>query len=137
MKSGQLRTPFDFTNPHLIGERIDLNTNQQIEFGGGYDHNFVLSDKSNLIKRVAVVTEKNTGRVLEVFTTEPAVQLYTGNFLDDSLIGKSGGTYGKRSGFCLETQHYPDSPNQPSFPSTRLDPGEVYSSETIYRFSHL
>ncbi len=139
--TGEIRlvagTPFDFTNPYLMGERIDVTTNQQIQYGGGYDHNYVLTEKSTALKKAAIVTEKNTGRVLEVFSTEPAVQLYTGNFLDGTLIGKSGGAYGKRSGFCLETQHYPDSPNQKAFPSTRLDPGEEYASETIFKFSHL
>ncbi len=128
------QSPFDFRKPQLIGDRIDDLSNQQVMFGGGYDHNFVLSDKSSSLKRVALVSERTTGRVLEVHTTEPGVQLYTGNFLDGSLIGKSGKPYNKRSAFCLETQHYPDSPNQPNFPSTRLNPGEEYQSQTIYKF---
>lgn len=128
-------TPFDFRQHHLIGERIDDHSNQQIKIGSGYDHNFVIGEDSSSVKRIAVVSESTTGRVLEVYTSEPGVQLYTANHLDGSLIGKSGKPYFKRGAFCLETQHFPDSPNQPSFPSTRLSPREEYQSQTIYKFT--
>jgi len=137
--TGQLRpvvgTPFDFTLPVTIGSRIDQD-DEQLKFGGGYDHNFAF-DKgvSPAPQRVVVVSEPVSGRRLEVLTTEPGVQLYTGNFLDGSLTGKHRIKYGKRSAFCLETQHFPDSPNQPSFPSTVLRPGRTYTSTTIFRFS--
>ena len=126
-------TPFDFTAPHAIGERIH-QADEQLSYGKGYDHNFVLNKKGNELSLAAWVTEPTTGRVLETFTTEPAVQLYVGNFLD-GIRGKGGKPYNPRFGFCLETQHYPDSPNQPSFPSTMLRPGETYASTTVYRFS--
>jgi aldose 1-epimerase len=127
-------TPFDFLAPQTIGARIN-DLDQQIEFGGGYDHNFVLDKSSAQMARAARVTEPVTGRVLEVWTTEPGIQLYTGNFLDGTLTGKTGGKYGYRSGFCLETQHFPDSINQPKFPSTLLRPGKTYRTMTEYRFS--
>lgn len=137
--TGELRpvdgTAFDFRNKHSIGERINNQESQQIVYGGGYDHNYVLSDHPRKLTAAAKVMEESSGRVMEVLTTEPGVQLYTGNFLDGTLKGKSGKAYGKRSAFCLETQHHPDSPNQESFPSTRLDPGEEYRSQTVYRFS--
>lgn len=127
-------TPFDFREPHQIGERIDAD-HPQIRFGGGYDHNYIIRRRTaDGLERAAVVTEPTSGRVLEAWTTEPAVQLYTGNFLDGSVKGKQGHGYQRRSAFCLETQHYPDSPNQPSFPSTALYPGETYRSTTEYRF---
>ncbi len=129
-------TPFDFRTPTAIGARIN-DESQQIEFGGGYDHNFVLGVSGSVPKVVARVYEPTTGRTLEVETTEPGIQFYSGNFLDGSDIGKGGTAYAKRTGFCLETQHFPDSPNQrdeASFPSTILRPGEVYSSRTVYRF---
>lgn len=132
--TGELATvhesPFDFLSPHEIGERIDQE-DIQISYGGGYDHNFVVDDPS-LESEVAKVHDLQSNIELSVYTTEPGVQLYTGNFLDGSLKGKKGVLYGKRSGFCLETQHFPDSPNQTNFPSTRLDPGESYTSTTIY-----
>lgn len=130
-------TPFDFTSPTPIGARIGAD-NTQIEYGGGYDHNFVL-DRSEAGKDslalAARVVEPQTGRVMTVHTTEPGVQFYTGNFLDGSLTGKDGAVYQRHYGFCLETQHFPDSPNQPNFPSTILQPGETYRSRTIFTFS--
>jgi len=137
--TGELRdvsgTPFDFRKPTAIGARIDAN-DEQIKLGGGYDHNFVLRRKAGeAISLAARVVEAKTGRVLEVWTTEPGVQFYTGNFLDGSVHGKGGISYTKRSAFCLETQHFPDSPNQPKFPSTELKPGERYHTMTIYKFS--
>lgn len=128
-------TPFDFTNPHKIGERIGDAKDLQIKFGKGYDHCWVFTDSSNKLKNVASVYEAATGRFLEVFTTEPAIQFYSGNFLDGSVIGKSGIPAKFRTGFCLETQHYPDSPNQPKFPTTLLKPGETYQTTTVYKFS--
>ena len=138
-------TPFDFRDLHGIGGRID-DDNEQIGFGGGYDHNFVLSGGSapfgedrpsslaGLTPAVQVV-EPTTGRIMEVYTTEPGLQFYSGNFLDGTIAGKAGTVYEYRNGFCLETQHFPDSPNQPGFPSTILRPGEEYRSRTAYRFS--
>ncbi len=128
-------TPFDFTEPTAIGARIDAD-DTQIARGGGYDHNFALNGEAGMLKHAARVTDPVSGRVLDVHTTEPGVQFYTGNFLDGSLSGK-GVSYGKRSGFCLETQHFPDSPNQEAFPSTILRPGETYASRTIYSFDAL
>lgn len=126
-------TPFDFTSPHKIGERIG-DKNEQLEYGGGYDHNWVLSGGGDL-KTAATVYEPQTGRFMEVLTTEPGIQFYSGNFLDGSLKGKSGMAYNYRNGLALETQHFPDSPNHPEFPSTILEPGKEYRSTTIYRFS--
>ncbi len=128
-------TPFDFTTPTAIGARIDLE-DEQLENGGGYDHNFVLDRDGAGLAHAARVEEPTTGRVLDVYTTEPGLQFYSGNFLDGSLIGKSGQVYRHRYGFCLETQHFPDSPNQPAFPSTILRPGEEYRSRTVFVFSH-
>jgi aldose 1-epimerase len=127
-------TPFDFTSSHLIGERINDTTDIDIKLGGGYDHCWVFTDQSNKLKSVAIVTEPKSGRTMEVLTTEPAVQFYTGNFLNGSAKGKSGVKYEKRFGFCLETQHFPDSPNQVAFPTTVLKPGETYTSTTVYKF---
>src|SRR5688572_18303469 len=127
-------TPFDFRMKTPIGARIDAD-HEQIKRGGGYDHNYVLKRKEPGLVLAARVAEPSTRRVMEVHTTEPGVQFYTGNFLDGSITGKSGKPYGKRGGFCLETQHYPDSPNQPEFPSTVLRPGEEYKSQTVYTFS--
>ncbi|MCG7600623.1 galactose mutarotase [Halomonas sp. McH1-25] len=139
--TGEIRpvagTPFDFTEPTPIGERIEQD-NRQLAFGKGYDHNFVIkrespqSDESVLAARV---WEPDSGRMLEVETTEPGIQFYSGNFLDGRLTGKQGEPYEHRSGLALETQHFPDSPNQEEFPSTILRPGESYQSHTIYRFS--
>ena len=137
--TGELRdvagTPFDFRKPTAMGARINAD-DEQIKLGGGYDHNFVLRRKlGDPISLAARVVEPTTGRVVEVWTTEPGVQFYTGNFLDGSLKGKGGISYTKRSAFCLETQHFPDSPNKPKFPSTELKPGERYDTTTIYKFS--
>ena len=122
-------TPFDFRRPTPIGARID-DAHPQLAYGGGYDHNFVLNGGVT----AASVFEPRSGRTLAVQTTEPGMQLYTGNFLDGALIGKGGRPYEKRSGFCLETQHYPDSPNQRNFPTTLLEAGGVYRSTTIFTF---
>jgi aldose 1-epimerase len=136
--TGELRwvkgSPFDFTTIHKIGESID-EPDQQLIFGKGYDHNWVLNKKSDELSLAAKVKEPISGRVMEVFTTEPGLQFYSGNFLNKDEIGKGGKVYDFRSAFCLEAQHFPDSPNQPNFPSTVLNPGDVYSQKTIYRFS--
>jgi aldose 1-epimerase len=137
--TGELRnvagTPFDFLSKHAIGERINKNDDEQIKIGKGYDHNYVLNKpKPDSLTLAARVTERGSGIVMEVFTTEPGVQFYTGNFLNGSVSGKGGKVHGYRSAFCLETQHFPDSPNQPKFPSTVLRPGETYKSRTIYKF---
>jgi aldose 1-epimerase len=137
--TGELRsvegTPFDFRKPTPIGARINAD-DEQLRFAGGYDHNFVLDSGGSPSPALAArVLEPNSGRVLEILTTEPGIQFYTGNFLDGSVKGKGGKAYPKRSGFCLETQHFPDSPNQPSFPSTVLRPGQEFHSTTIYRFT--
>ncbi|WP_435011121.1 aldose epimerase family protein [Tundrisphaera lichenicola] len=124
-------TPLDFTRPTPIGARIDQIRGEP----GGYDHNFVLDPSAKLTRPAATVYEPTTGRVMEVFTTEPGVQLYTGNFLDGTIKGKGGVVYKKRQAFCLETQHYPDSIHHANFPSTVLRPGETYTQTTIYKFS--
>jgi aldose 1-epimerase len=135
---GELRkvegTPFDFRSPHTIGERISA-ADEQLKLGKGYDHNFVLNSGGGSLATIAKVNERTTGRVMEVLTTEPGVQFYTGNFLDGSVKGKGGKPYLLRNGFCLETQHFPDSPNKPEFPSVVLKPGAKYESTTVYRFS--
>lgn len=129
-----LGTPFDFLIGREIGERINMD-DQQLKFGNGYDHTWVVDGRAGTLREAAVVYEPATGRVMQVLTTEPGVQFYTGNFLDGSRPGKSGKPYPRRSGFCLETQHYPDSPNHPNFPTTTLRKGATYRSTTIYRFS--
>ena len=126
-------TPFDFLTPHKIGERIE-EKNQQLEFGKGYDHNWVINDNGNSLNLAARVTEPRTGRVMEVLTDQPGIQFYTGNFLDGSNIGKGNKVYNHRNAFCLETQVHPDSPNQPDFPNSILKPGETYRHVCIYRF---
>jgi aldose 1-epimerase len=126
-------TPFDFRQPTEIGARITAN-DEQLHRGNGYDHNFVLNSQTRALVLAARASEPSSGRVLEVHTTEPGVQLYTGNFLDGKMIGKGGVKYDKHAGFCLETQHYPDSPNHPAFPTTRLGPGESYDSTTVFAF---
>jgi len=135
---GELRavegTPLDFRTPHTLGERIDDPYEQMIK-GKGYDHNFVLNKDSSELSFAASAYDKESGRFLEVFTTQPGIQLYTGNFLDGSQTGKNRVVYNYRNGFCLETQHFPDSPNQPGFPSVVLRPGEVYQSQTVFQFS--
>ncbi|WFB36181.1 galactose mutarotase [Kiritimatiellota bacterium B12222] len=129
-------TPFDFTRPKKIGQDIYLK-NEQLEYGYGYDHNFVLTKDSHEehLTLAATVYEPSSGRYLEVHTEEPGLQFYTANFLRGEITGKSGKPYLYRGGFCLETQHFPDSPNQPTFPNTLLQPGEEYRSTTIYTFS--
>jgi aldose 1-epimerase len=138
--TGELRnvegTPFDFRQPHAIGERIESD-DEQLKLGQGYDHNFVSNGDGSSLQTAAKVTEAKSGRVMEVLTTEPGVQFYTGNHLDGTITGKGGKVYGKRSAFCLETQHYPDSPNKPAFPTVLLKPGGQYRSTTVYRFSIL
>jgi aldose 1-epimerase len=135
--TGELRpvagTPFDFTKPTAVGARIEA-ADEQIKFGKGYDHNWVLNKGAGGLTKAAEVHETKSGRVMEVWTTEPALQFYTGNFLDGTLHGK-GKTYVRRGALCMETQHYPDSPNQPAFPSTELKPGATYHTTTVYRFS--
>jgi aldose 1-epimerase len=136
--TGELRsvkgTPMDFTQPTPIGARINQE-DEQLIFGKGYDHNWVLNLVDGALTRVARVYEPKTGRVMEVFTTEPGMQFYSGNFLDGTITGKGGKVYYQRYGFCLETQHFPDSPNKPQFPSTVLKPGQTYKTTTIYQFS--
>jgi len=127
-------TPFDFTVSHRIGERIN-DTDEQLKFGGGYDHNFVLDRKGDALELAATVYEPTHGRVMEILTTEPGLQFYSGNFLDGALVGKSGKPYPYRSAVVLETQHYPDAINQPQFPSIVLHPGATYKSSTVLRFS--
>lgn len=127
-------TPFDFTSPKEIGKEIDAD-NAQIKKGGGYDHCWVLNDPNAGMRNIATVHDPKTGRIMEVATTEPGVQFYTGNFLDGTLPIPGGGVYAKRSGFCLETQHYPDSPNQSDFPSVTLEPGEKYETKTSFKFT--
>ncbi len=127
-------TPFDFTTPHAVGERIDDDSHVQIKNGGGYDHCWALRPGGGTLPVIATVYDPTSGRLMEVLSTEPGVQFYTANFLDGKLSGK-GATYGKRFGLCLETEHYPDSPNQPQFPTTVLRPGETYETTTAYRFS--
>lgn len=127
-------TPFDFTQAHPIGERIGA-ADEQLRLAGGYDHNFVLDSSDGSLASAATVYDPISGRVLEVLTTEPGLQLYSGNFLDGKVKGKSGRAYGPRGAFCLESQHAPDSINQPGFPSIVLRPGQTYRSTTIYRFS--
>jgi len=136
--TGELRavkgTPLDFTTPTKIGARIDDNY-EQLVLGHGYDHNFVINRKGDGMELAARVYEPTSGRVLEVSTTQPGVQLYTGNFLDGTITGKQGHIYKRRYAFCLETQHFPDSPNHPEFPSTILRPGETFHSKTVFKFS--
>jgi len=127
-------TPFDFTTPKKISKNI-LDDNQQLKNGIGYDHCLVFENSDGKVKLQATVYEEGSGRLMEVFTDQPAVQFYVGNYLDGSNIGKGNLPYQHRTGLCLETEHYPDSPNQHQFPSTILEPGEVYSTTTIYKFS--
>jgi aldose 1-epimerase len=127
-------TAFDFTGGATIGSRINQD-DEQLKFGNGYDHNWLLNGKMSKLQQVATVVEDTTGRMMEVWTTEPGMQFYSGNFLDGTLTGKGGKVYQRRYGFCLETQHYPDSPNKPTFPSTVLKRGRRYRSTTVYRFA--
>ncbi|MGH9546416.1 MAG: aldose epimerase family protein [Terriglobales bacterium] len=136
--TGELRpvqgTPMDFTKSTAIGARINQDY-EQLVLGHGYDHNLVINRKDNRLVLAARVHEPTSGRVLEVFTTQPGVQFYSGNFLDGTITGKHGHVYKQRYGFCLETQHFPDSPNHPDFPSTILRPGQTFHSETVFKFS--
>jgi aldose 1-epimerase len=136
--TGELRsvagTPFDFLKPTAIGARINQD-DEQLKLGNGYDHTWVINGRAGTMRLAATAYEAPSGRVMQVWTTEPGVQFYTGNFLDGTLTGKSGKVYARRNGFCFETQHFPDSPNQPSFPTTTLRKGQTYKSTTIYRFS--
>jgi aldose 1-epimerase len=135
--TGELRnvegTPFDFLTPHKIAERIGQN-DEQLKFGKGYDHNWVLNKKGNEFSLAAKVVEPTSGRTMEVWTSEPGLQFYSGNFLTGKDIGKGNKTYPFRSAFCLEAQHFPDSPNHSNFPSTVLKPGETYHQRTVYKF---
>ncbi len=136
--TGELRsvdgTPFDFRTPTAIGARIKQD-DEQLKFANGYDHNWVINKQPGQLTLMARVTEPTTGRVLEVFSTEPGLQFYSGNFLDGTLTGKGGWVYQFRNGFCMEPQHFPDSPNHPAFPSVVLKPGQVYRNTIIYKFS--
>jgi aldose 1-epimerase len=127
-------TPFDFLEATAIGARIN-DDHQQLKFGKGYDHTWVINGQPGTLRHAATAHEPASGRKLEVWTTEPGMQFYTGNFLDGRIPGKAGGIYRIRSGFCFETQHYPDSPNKPSFPTTTLKKGATYTSTTVYKFS--
>ena len=127
-------TPFDFTKSTAIGARINAD-DQQLKFGGGYDHNWVLNNTDGSLKKVGSLSDATTGRVMDIYTTEPGLQFYSGNFLDGTNIGKGGKVYNHRYALCLETQHFPDSANQPQFPSIVLRPGETYKSTTAFKFS--
>jgi aldose 1-epimerase len=136
--TGELRpvenTPFDFRAPTAIGARIGQD-DEQLKFGKGYDHNWVVNKKPGKLDLMARVTEPATGRVMEVWSTEPGLQFYSGNFLDGTITGKGGAVYAHRSAFCMEPQHFPDSPNKPDFPTTELKPGDTFNNTIIYRFS--
>jgi len=136
--TGELRrvdgTPMDLREPITIGSRIEAD-NEQLRFAGGYDHNWVLNKAGKELSHAATVSDPTTGRGMEVLTREPGVQFYTANFLDGSLSGKDAALYSRRCALCLETQHFPDSPNKPDFPSTVLRPGDLYDTTTVYRFS--
>lgn len=127
-------TPFDFRNARLVGNAINAE-NEQIKLGAGYDHCWVLNNQEKGYRSVAKARHPKSGRMMEVLTDQPGMQFYTGNFLNGTLSAPGGGTFAKRSGFCFETQHYPDSPNQPLFPSTTLEPSDKYSTQTTYKFS--
>jgi aldose 1-epimerase len=127
-------TPFDFRTARVVGERINAD-DAQLRLGRGYDHNFVLDHPAGELAEAAELYEPTTGRILRVLTTEPGVQFYTGNFLDGSITGKEGRVYNRRFALCLETQHFPDSPNHPSFPSTELKPGQTFHNVTVFEFS--
>lgn len=136
--TGQIKkvvgTPFDFTSAKKIGKDINLD-NTQLKLGLGYDHCWVLNGTKGIMRFAASAYHEASGRFMEIYTEEPGIQLYSGNFLDGTLPMPDGGTYAYRTGFCLETQHFPDSPNQKNFPSTVLNPGETYSTKTIFKFS--
>lgn len=137
--TGELKSvdglPMDFRKPTRIADRIDAN-DEQLKHAGGYDHNWVLNKTTNTLTLAARVEEPSSGRIMEVLTTEPALQFYSGNFLAGKHVGKTGQPYVYRAGFCLESQHYPDTPNKREFPSTELDPRDKYTTMTVYRFSH-
>jgi aldose 1-epimerase len=128
-------TPFDFIAPKTLSASVDDSSNQQIKFGHGYDHNFVLDTKGDIHTKAAEVVGDQSGIVMDVYTSQPGLQFYGGNFMNGSHTIKGGKSDGRRTAFCMETQHYPDSPNQPNFPSTELKPGQQYNSTTIYAFS--
>lgn len=128
-------TPFDFRSARTVGENIKDFSNEQIKNGNGYDHNFVLDNEGNVNNPAVELYSPESGILLTVYTNEPGIQVYSGNFLNGSVTGKKGITYNQHAGICLETQHYPDSPNKPQWPSVRLNPGETYNSECIYKFS--
>lgn len=136
--TGELRnvagTPFDFRKAKAVGAHIGAE-DEQLTFGEGYDHNYVINKRGSELTLAAEVFEKSSGRLMTVSTTEPGLQLYSGNFLNGSVVGTAGRVFDRHSGFCLEAQHFPDSPNQPSFPSTVLRPGEIYRQTTLYQFS--
>lgn len=136
--TGEIRkvaeTPFDFNTAKKVGQEINVE-NEQLQRGKGYDHCWVLKGEKGNLRFVASAYDETSGRFMEIFSEEPAIQFYTGNFLDGTLPMPNGGTYAHRTGFCLETQHYPDAPNQSDFPSTVLNPGETYSTKTIFKFS--
>lgn len=127
-------TPFDFRNAKVVGKDIEVE-NEQLKRGLGYDHCWVLNNQNEGMRLASTAYNPESGRLLEIFTNEPGIQFYTGNFLDGTLPSKQGGTYAFRTGFCLETQHYPDSPNQKDFPSVVLNPGEKYETKTSFKFS--
>jgi aldose 1-epimerase len=135
--TGQLRpvrgTPMDFTRSTAVGARINV-ADEQLKFGGGYDHNWVLNKKGSEMSHAATLYEPTSGRVMEIWTHEPGIQFYSGNFLDGTIVGKGGIVYKHRYGMCLETQHFPDSPNKPAFPTTILRPGEIYKTTTVHKF---
>jgi len=126
-------TPFDFQKATAIGARLDPD-NVQVKYGQGYDHNWILDRTGAGLQRAALVVEPKSGRTMDIATTEPGIQFYSGNFLDGTITGKGGQVYKPRAGFCLETQHYPDSPNHPEFPSAILQPGQIYASKTVFTF---
>lgn len=127
-------TPFDFRTAHVIGDRIDTAGNEQLSGAGGYDHTWVVRGKAGTLREAAMAIDPHSGRTLTVATTQPGVQFYTGNSLKGSNVGPGGRSYVRRGGFCLETQHYPDSPNQPQFPSTLLKPGQTFHETTVFTF---
>ncbi|MDE6768508.1 MAG: galactose-1-epimerase, partial [Muribaculaceae bacterium] len=128
-------TAFDFRQPRVVGDSIKAFSNPQMKNGNGYDHNFVLDNNNDIAVKAAELYSPATGIVLDVYTNEPGVQIYSGNFLDGSVTGKKGIAYNQHAGICLETQHYPDAPNKPQWPSVRLNPGDTYNSHCIYKFS--
>jgi aldose 1-epimerase len=129
------KTVFDFTKPTKIGARIADSSDNQIKYGGGYDHAWILNPSTEKMPLVATLSEPTSGRMMTIFTTEPAIQFYSGNFLDGTIVGKNNVIYQQRTGLCLETEHYPDTPNQSKFPTTVLKPNEVYRTTSVYRFS--